>query len=80
MQYGQIADIFGREGYTWRFSDGVRVPTEDEISKTVWAAIDALAAEEDNSQVEVGRLIVKKKGSFYDVYLLVAEQRAEVAE
>lgn len=80
MKYGQIADIFGREGYAWRFSDGTRVPNEDEISKTVWAAIDALSTEPDNTQVEVGRLIVKKKGQFYDIYLHVAEQRVVVEE
>lgn len=73
MQFGNIADIFRSRELTWNFSDGTRVPNEEEIGKTIWAAIDALREAEDNTQVEVGRLIVKRKGSFFDVYMHVSE-------
>jgi hypothetical protein len=74
MNYGQITQLFRQEGYEWLFKDGKRVPAEPELEKTIWAAIDALAPTEDNTQIEVGRLIVKKKGSFYDIYMHVASE------
>jgi hypothetical protein len=79
MQFGQIAEIFRSRELTWNFSDGTRIPNEDEISKTIWAAIDALRDAEDNTQVEVGRLIVKRKGSFFDVYMHASEVRIDGA-
>lgn len=71
---GQIASIFQANGYSWKFSNGTRVPTEEEIAKTIWSAIDALRETENNTQIEVGRLIVKKSGNKYDVYMHVMEQ------
>jgi hypothetical protein len=77
VNFGQIADIFKSEDYRWVFKDGKRNPTSEEIESVFWKAIDALKAGEDNSQIEVGRLIVKRSGSFFDVYLHVASHKDE---
>lgn len=77
MNTDKIASIFKNEGYAWKFSDGTRIPTEEEIAKTIWAGIDALAQSEDGTQIEVGRLIVKRSGSKFDVYIHIAEQSVE---
>lgn len=70
-----LADLFKQLGHTWNFSDGTRIPNQDEIDKTIAAAKGMLAAEPDGAQVEVGRLIVKKAGTNLDVYLHVLEQK-----
>ena len=73
MNFGKIADLFQQEGYVWSFSDGQRIPNEEEIRKTIFAVIDQLEDKEDNTQVEVGRLIIRKKGHFFDVFVHIAE-------
>lgn len=69
MNYGKVADIFKADGFEWNFSDGRRIPDAKEIEKTVVSAVNALREAEDNTQIEVGRLIIKRKGSYFDVYL-----------
>lgn len=73
MNQNEIADLYRKHGYSWKFSDGQRIPNGEEIQKTIFAAIDALKDEDDNTQLEVGRLIVKKRGQFFDVFMMVAE-------
>lgn len=73
MSTDNIAAIFSREGYVWTFKDGKRIPNADEIQHTIDASIAQLRTEQDGTQIEVGRLIVRKAGSFYDVYLHVQE-------
>lgn len=73
LTVNEIADLFKRGNYKWKFTDGHRVPTRDEIQTTILNAIDALKDEGNNTQVEMGRLIVKKSGQFYDVYVHLAE-------
>jgi hypothetical protein len=73
MTFEEIAKVFEDQGYTWKFKDGTRVPTAMEIHTTTFQAIDALADEPDNSQIEVGRLIIKKHGSWYDLFVHLAE-------
>lgn len=69
----RIARLFKEAGYQWRFSDGLRVPTSEEINKTVVAAIGALEDAEENTQIEIGRLLVKKREGFYDVFVHLAD-------
>lgn len=72
----KLADLFATAGYTWNFSDGVRVPNQEEIEKTIQAGAAMLANEPENAQIEVGRLIIKKREGFVDVFLHVGEQVA----
>lgn len=69
----EIAKYFAERGYQWTFTDGRRIPTEDEIENVITRAVDALADEPDLTQLEVGRLIVQKHGQFYDVYVHIAQ-------
>jgi hypothetical protein len=69
----KLAHFFRDEGYEWNFSDGRRVPSEEEINKTILMAMEALKDEPENTQMEVGRLIVKKRGSFVDVFVHIVE-------
>jgi hypothetical protein len=70
----RVANFYSEQGYRWKFKDGsYRVPTEDEVDELVTMAMDALVDEPENAQIEVGRLIVKKRGSFYDVFVHFVE-------
>lgn len=82
MTIQKVANFFNEEGYRWKFKDGsYRVPTEDEIDLTVMLAMDALDNEPDNAQVEVGRLIVKRrKQGQYDVFVLISELMEDVRQ
>lgn len=64
--------MFSRRGYKWTFKDGTRTPTYGDITEYVLKAIDQLKDKPDLTQIEFGRLIVQKHGSFYDVYVQVA--------
>lgn len=75
MSIEDIHSVFSKQGYVWKFSNGSRVPTEEELNATILNAIEALKNEGDNTQVEVGRLIVRKSGSFYDVYVHLLEHK-----
>ena len=69
----RLARFFSDSGYVWNFSDGRRIPSEEEIQKTIESAIEYLASQEDNTQVEVGRLLIKKRDGFYDVFVMAQE-------
>jgi hypothetical protein len=74
MTVHKIANFFNEEGYRWKFADGsYRAPTADEIDETIGRAVEVLADEPDNTQLEVGRLCVKKRGSYFDVFVLIQE-------
>jgi hypothetical protein len=70
----KVANFYSEEGYRWKFKDGsFRVPTEGEIDEVITMAMDALADEPDNAQIEVGRLIIKRRGSWFDVFVHILE-------
>jgi hypothetical protein len=69
-----LASIFQQAGYEWTFTDGTRIPNAEEIEKTIKGAAGLLAPEPENAQIEVGRLIIKKREGFIDVFLHVGEQ------
>lgn len=67
----EIAGLFMLNGYTWAFSGEHKVPTEADIQDTLDRAVERLYDEEPETQLEVGRLIVKKRSdSMYDVFIL----------
>lgn len=70
----RIAAFFKESGYSWQFSDGLRIPDADEINKTIQAAVEALAGAEENTQVEIGRLMIKKRAGVHDVFVLFATE------
>lgn len=69
----KIANFYKKEGYQWKFQEGLRVPTEQDIDDVIGKAMDALSAEPDNTQLEVGRLVVMKRNGRFEVYVHVAD-------
>jgi len=68
-----IQRIFKELDHKWLFKDGRRLPTEDEFKTTLDTTRAALVESEDQTQISVGRLIVKKDQGHYDVYVHVGE-------
>lgn len=70
----EISRVFRREGWTWNLKDKSSVvPDEDDIAAALDEAARLLYTEPVGSQLEVGRLIVKKKHHGHDVYLFMGE-------
>lgn len=73
MSIASIAHVFQSANLHWKFKDGYRVPTVEEIDDAVIRAMDALRDEADLTQIEFGRMIVQKNGQAYDVYVQMHE-------
>lgn len=70
----KLAEIFKAEGWHWNLKGGRRViPTADDIQDALDEAARMLYDEPVGTQLEVGRLIVKKKRSGHDVYVYTGE-------
>ncbi len=68
-----IARLFKKFDYQWKFTDGPRVPTKNDIAKTLDKLKTDLYDEPDEAQWELGHLIVKKRAGHYDVFLRMGE-------
>jgi hypothetical protein len=67
-----LAGVFARNGWTWSVKGkGSIVPSEDEIERALDEAARMLYNEQVGAQLEVGRLIIKKKAKGHDVYIYV---------
>lgn len=64
-----LADIFSDNDWTWSTSEGSRVPREEDFELALDAAAKELYNEDVGTQLEVGRLIIKKKHQGHDVYV-----------
>lgn len=66
----QLAEVFERHGWTWNLKDtGPIVPTADDIELALDEAARLLYNETEGTQLEVGRLIIKKLSRGHDVYV-----------
>lgn len=69
-----IADHFAEHGWTWKVGGKDVVPSPQDISDAVDQCVRTLSEEDVNTEIEVGRLIVKKSTpTTYDVYVFVGE-------
>ena len=67
-----IASLMNEYGYYWKINGHLKVPTRDDIHDTLDRAVEVLYDKEPNDQLEVGRLIIKKRDNeIYDVFMLV---------
>lgn len=67
----ELASYFLVRNYEWKFDYGFANPDEDDIQKVIDRATDILQADEsDNIQLEVGRLIIKKRDGVIDVFVM----------
>lgn len=68
----ELAEIFAKKGWVWHLKgDRKTVPTVDEIEAALDEAARLLYNEPVGTQLEVGRLIIKKKPRGHDVYIFV---------
>jgi hypothetical protein len=74
IEAGMIAIDFEDNDWTWTFKDGPRVPTAEEILDCVDRMRTTLVeSDEDELQIEVGRLLMKKADGHYDLYVYHSE-------
>lgn len=69
----ELESIFIVHDYRWKIDGVLRYPTAEEIRQTIDKAVERLHNEDDEAQLEVGRLIIKKKQGHYDVYTMIGE-------
>lgn len=67
-----IASLMIDYGYHWKIDGGLKIPTSGDIQDTLDRAVKVLYDKEPEDQLEVGRLIIKKRpGDIYDVFLML---------
>lgn len=65
----ELATYFLVNGYEWKFDYGMAVPNEDDLERAIAKAKEVLENDpSDNVQLEIGRLIFKKRDGFIDVF------------
>jgi len=69
----ELESLFLVKGYQWKIDGSKRFPTADEIRQAIEEAKLQLVDEEDYTQLEVGRLIIKKQQGNFDVYVMIGE-------
>jgi len=69
-----IAEIFWLKDYRWNFDGVLKTPTPEDISGAIDKAVRMLYAEPDGTQLEVGRLIIKKRSrDLHDVFVHIGQ-------
>lgn len=67
----EISGLFLLNGYTWVFSGEHKIPSAEDIQQALDRAVEVLYDEEPETQLEVGRMIVKKRSNtLHDVFIL----------
>ncbi len=67
----ELATYFLIKGYEWKFDYGMSVPNEDDLTRAIEHAKKVLDSEvAENAQLELGRLIFKKREGVIDVFVL----------
>lgn len=76
MIYDELAEFFKDNHYVWKFDNGKRTPTADDIQEVVDLAVQKLYDEPSGSILEVGRLIIQKSDNkTYDIYVHFGETK-----
>ncbi len=66
-----LATYFLLMGYEWKIGEEMAIPNEDDIQKVIDHATGVLLNDKsDNVQLEVGRLVFKKRAGLVDVFVL----------
>lgn len=70
----KLRDLFLLQGYTWKINGKDVVPDEQDFRETLDKAKELLYDEPVPSQLEVGRLIIRRwADKKFDVYLQIGE-------
>jgi hypothetical protein len=75
-----LADVFERNEWTWTVDGKPVVPGQKLITKALDTAVKALYDEPDSTQIEIGRMIIRKQLKTFDVYIYAGEIPAETKE
>lgn len=68
----ELSDFFEKRGWTWNLKGGrVVTPSAQDIEAALDEAARLLYNEPVGTQLEVGRLIIKKQPRGHDVYIFV---------
>ena len=65
----RLQKLFSEYNYQWNISGELKVPTQDDIKLTLDRTVERLYTEPTGTQLEVGRLIVRKMDEGHEVYL-----------
>ena len=69
---GELSTFFLVNDYKWKFDYGMANPDADDIERTLNKAKEYLEEKEEATlQMEVGRLILKKRDGYIDVFVMV---------
>jgi hypothetical protein len=69
----ELESLFLVKGYHWNIGGNLIIPNADDIRMLIDKAKAELSDEPDNTQLQVGRLIIKKQNGHYDVYVMIGE-------
>jgi hypothetical protein len=74
----ELAELFKANGYEWSYKGGEkRTPTAEELSILIGQAKVELNGDPEATQIEVGRLVIKKNGNYIDVFVHAQEFRRD---
>lgn len=65
----ELASHFLIKDYKWKFDYGYANPDASDIEKALNKAAEMLAEHDDDTQLEVGRLVFKKRAGVIDVFV-----------
>lgn len=69
----RIVEIFEENDYRWSINGELIVPSADDLTETLDQLVNRIKDEPDFTQIELGRLIVKKAGDKYGVYVHIGD-------
>ena len=71
----ELESYFLVKDYRWRIGNVLIHPTAEDIREAIDRAKTMLYDEPDETQLEVGRLIIKKRSQeLYDVFVMIGEE------
>jgi hypothetical protein len=65
----ELATYFLVRDYKWKFDYGLANPDADDINKALDRVLVILENEENDTQLEVGHLLFKKRAGIIDVFV-----------
>lgn len=71
----ELESYFLVKDYRWRIDGVLRFPNAEDIRLTIDEAKRRLYDEEPETQLEVGRLIIRKRSQdLYDIFVMIGEE------
>lgn len=68
--FNTLEKYFLLKDYKWKFDYGLANPDQSDIKAVVEKSIQILTDDDSvNAQIEIGRLIIKKEDTKFDVYV-----------